>query len=150
MISFVTLAHRASSIHKRYAAIHSSVFSFSISQLKLKFWKGRDPEYCKYESDLNQLRGELEEIRSIIGREEELETANTVSREFAFALDVYLIALSDAITGLSKICSHRCRDATGVETYSTKQDWADRHEYDNSIQQYRRLGQRLEHLFKRL
>jgi hypothetical protein len=149
MISLVTLAHRASSIHKRYAGIHSSVFSFSISQLKFNFWKGKDPEYCSYESDLAQLCDELEEIRSIIEREE-LEPANTISREFAFALDVYLIALSDAITGLSTICGHRCRDSTGVEAYSSKQDWADRHEYDNSIQQYRRLGQRLEHLFKRL
>lgn len=150
MISLVTLAHRVSSIHKRYANIHASVCSFSISQLRFKFWKSGENDYCKYETDLIQLCTELTEIRSIIGREEELEPSNTVSREFAFALDVYIIALSDAITGLSTICSHRCKESKGVEPYSIKQNLADRHEYDNSIQQYRRLGERLGDLFKRL
>ncbi|MCB1870019.1 MAG: hypothetical protein KDI43_16275 [Gammaproteobacteria bacterium] len=150
MISLVTLAHRASSIHKRYAKIHAQVFSFSISNLRLTFWQSAAPEYCQLESELVQLRDELEVIRSIIANEEELEPANTRSREFAFALDVYAIALSDAIMWLSKICGCRCRDHKGIEQYSTKQDWADRHEYDNAIQQYRRLGERLGHLFQRL
>jgi len=150
MISLVTLAHRVSSIHKRYSNIHSAVFSFSIAQLKLSFWKRSETDFCTHESDLLQLCEELTEIRGIIDKEEELEPASTVGREFAFALDVYVIALADAIMGLSTICGHRCRDGKGAESYNTKQDWADRHEYDNAIQQYRRLGERLGHLFKRL
>ena len=150
MISLVTLAHRVSSIHKRYAAIHSSVFSFSISQLKINFWRRKKTEYCDYEAALVQMCRELAEIRAIIDREETLEQANTINREFAFALDVYIIALSDAITWLSTICGRRCRDHKGEETYSAKQDWADRHDYDDAIQQYRYLGKRLESLFNRL
>ncbi|MCB1831026.1 MAG: hypothetical protein H6964_00285 [Chromatiaceae bacterium] len=150
MISLVTLAHRVSSIHKRYANIHAAVFSFSISQLRLKFWNRGATDYCKCETDLIQLCSELTEIRSIISNEEELEPSNTISREFAFALDVYIIALSDAITGLATICRHQCKESMGVEPYNTKQNLADRHDYDHSIQQYRRLGERLGDLFKRL
>ncbi|MCP4288310.1 MAG: hypothetical protein GY792_28430 [Gammaproteobacteria bacterium] len=150
MISIVTLAHRVSIIHKKYAGIHSSVFSFSISQLKLSFWKGKEPEYCTYESELAQLCRELEEARALIDSKEDLEPANTVSREFAFSLDVYIIALSDAVRELSEICGHRCREAKGLEPYDAKQERANRHDYDNSIQQYRRLGERLNLLFKKL
>lgn len=150
MISIVTLAHRASSIHKRYVKIHSQVFSFSISQLKLTFWRETDPEYCEHEEKLNQLREELATIRSIIDKEDELEPLNTVGREFAFALDVYIIALDDAIRCLATICARRFRDGRGEERYDPKQEWADRAKYDDAIQQYRRLGKRLEDLFERL
>ena len=149
MISLVTLAHRVSNIHKRYAKIHSSVFSFSISQLKYIFWKEKEPDYCKHQPELIQMGQELAEARSIINGEEELEPATTIGREFAFALDVYIIALSDTIKWLSIICSRRCRDRGGFEPYSAKQDWADRADYDNSVQQYKRLGMQLYHLFKR-
>ena len=149
MISLVTLAHRVSNIHKRYAKIHSSVFSFSISQLKYIFWKEKEPDYCKHQPELIQMGQELAEARSIINGEEELEPATTIGREFAFALDVYIIALSDTVEWLSKICNRRCRDRKGLEPYSAKQDWADRAEYDNSVQQYKRLGVQLHRLFKR-
>jgi len=118
--------------------------------LKFSFWKGGASEYCDYESKLIQLDKELMEIRSIIDVEDELEPANTVSREFAFALDVYIIALSDAIKGLSTICQRQCQDRKGLETYSAEQNRSDRYDYDNSIQQYRRLGKRLDQLFKRM
>ena len=150
MVSIVTLAHRASSVHKRYAAIHAAVFSFAISQLKFNFWKRGEPEYCRYERELTQLCDELAEIRSIIETEEELEPLNTVGREFAFALDVYIIALTDAITGLARICSRKCKGKKGLEKYNREQDRAERQEYDDAIQQYRRLGKRLGDLFERL
>ncbi|HXK56366.1 MAG: hypothetical protein KDI74_00215 [Gammaproteobacteria bacterium] len=150
MISLVTLAHRASSIHNRYATIHSAVFACSITQMKISFWKRVKPDYCQYESDLVQLCDQLADIRSVIEREDEVEMANTVSREFAFALDVYVIALSDAVMSLSTICGRRCREGRGIEPYSDTQNRADRHEYDNLIQQYRRLGERLGQLFRRL
>ena len=97
-----------------------------------------------------QFDQELMDVRTIINDEDQLESGNTVSREFAFALDVYIIALSDAIKCLSMICKHRCRELNGEEKYDIKQNWADRHDYDNKIQQYRRLGERLTDLFKRL
>jgi len=149
MTSLVTLAHRVSSIHKRYAKIHSLVFSFSISQLRYIFWKEKEPDYCKQQSELVQMGQELAEARSVINGEDELEPATTIGREFAFALDVYIIALSDTVEWLSVICGRRCRDRNGLELYSTNQDWADRAEYDNSVQQYKRLGVQLHHLFNR-
>ena len=150
MISLVTLAHRVSSIHSRYAGIHASVFSFSLSSLNLFFWRKRELEYCRYEAELNQIKGELAEARAIIDGEEALEPATTVGREFAFALDVYIIALSDTVERLLSITGRLCRDSKGLEKYSGEQTRADRLDYDNAVQQYRRLGERLEFLFKRL
>ncbi len=150
MISLVTLAHRVSSIHSRYAGIHASVLSFSLSKLNLFFWKNQEFEYCRYETELIQITGELEEARSIIAGEEELEPATTVGREFAFALDVYIIALSDSVERLLAITSRLCRDSKGLEKYSDEQTRSDRLDYDNAMQQYKRLGERLEFLFKRL
>ncbi|MCB1850690.1 MAG: hypothetical protein KDI83_07900 [Gammaproteobacteria bacterium] len=150
MISLVTLAHRVSNIYKRYASVHAALFSFSLAQLKIKFWRANEPAYCEFERKLMQFDQELMDVRTIINDEDQLESGNTVSREFAFALDVYIIALSDAIKCLSMICKHRCRELNGEEKYDIKQNWADRHDYDNKIQQYRRLGERLTDLFKRL
>ncbi|MCP3869408.1 MAG: hypothetical protein GY703_15155 [Gammaproteobacteria bacterium] len=149
MISLVTLAHRASNIHGRYASIHASVFSFSLAQLKVMFSKSGEPEYCKHEADLNQLSKELAEARAVIDGDEELEPSTTIGREFAFALDVYIIALSDTVERLSMICGRRCRDKKKLESYSDTQQWADRIEYDNAVQQYKRMGMQLGSLFKR-
>lgn len=109
-----------------------------------------EPAYCDYEADLKQLCEELAAIRSIIDKEDELEPLNTIGREFAFALDVYIIALTDAITWLSTICGRHCRKNKGEESYDHKQEWVDRAKYDDAIQQYRHLGRRLGNLFERL
>jgi hypothetical protein len=150
MISLVTLAHRVSSIHARYSGIHASIFAFSLSSLHLLFWKKQKLEYCRYETELAHLIEELAEARSIIAGEEELEPATTVGREFAFALDVYIIALSDTVERLLAISSRLCRDSKGLEKYTGEQTRSDRLDYDIAVQQYRRLGERLEFLFKRL
>ena len=150
MISLVTLAHRVSSIHSRYAGIHAAVFSFSLSNLNLFFWRKQEFENCRYETELLQINGELAEARTIIAGEEELQPATTVGREFAFALDVYIIALSDTVERLQVISSHLCRDSKGLGKYSDEQTRSDRLDYDNAVQQYKRLGERLESLFKRL
>ena len=150
MISLVTLSHRVSNIHKRYARIHFLVFSFSLTQLKYIFWKENEPDYCKYQPELDQIGQELAAVRSIINGAEELQPGTTIGREYALALDVYIEAFSETVEWLSIICRHRCKDRNGVEPYSTKQDWIDRAEYDKSVQQYKRLGLQLHHLFKRL
>ena len=150
MISLVTLAHRVSSVHSRYAGIHASIFSFSLSKLNLFFWKKLKFEYCRYETELIQINEELAEARTIIAGEEELAPATTVGREFAFALDVYIIALSDSVERLLAISSHLCQDSKGLGKYSDEQTRSDRLDYDNAVQQYKRLGERLEFLFKRL
>ena len=150
MISLVTLAHRVSSIHSRYAGIHASLLSFSLSNLNLFFWRKREFEYCRHETELTRIIEELAEARSIIDGKEDLEPATTVGREFAFALDVYVIALSDTAERLLVISSHLCQDSKGLVRYSDEQIRSDRLEYDNAVQQYKRLGERLEFLFKRL
>jgi len=114
------------------------------------FWKKRDFEYCRYETELIQITEELAEARSVIAGGEDLEPATTVGREFAFALDVYAIALSDTVERLLTISSHLCQDSKGLGKYSDEQTRSDRLVYDNAVQQYKRLGERLEFLFKRL
>jgi len=150
MISLVTLAHRVSSIHSRYAVIHTAIFSFSLSKLNLFFWRKREFEYCRLETELMQITGELAEARSIIAGEEELQPATTVGREFAFALDVYIIALSDTVERLQVISSHLYSDSKGLGEYRDEKTRSDRLDYDDAVQQYKRLGERLEFLFKRL
>ncbi len=150
MAHLVTLAHRVSDIHARYAKIHSAVFAFSLGKTVSRRRKGKTPEYCIYEKRLAALRKDLAQVEAVIRGPERLEPSTTFGMEFAAILSKYVTALSESIERLGRICGRTCRDNTGVQHYDPTEVRRDRVAYDASLQGYRRLGRRLNQLFRQL
>jgi len=148
MAHLVTLAHRVSRVHSRYAKIHAAAFAFSLRGRAARW--GKTASHCRHEQDLSALKAELSEVMALIDGAEVLEPSTTLGREFTVALREYAVALSDALARLGRICARLCRDDTGAERYGEVEARDDRVAYDDSIQRYRRLGHRLNTLFARL
>ncbi|MCB1859193.1 MAG: hypothetical protein KDI63_13010 [Gammaproteobacteria bacterium] len=150
MTQLVTLAHRVSSIHAKYAAIHDDLFSFSLFRKRPKHQLKGQSLHSHYESELIRLSEELAGISAIMRSGAELEPKTTFSREFAVVLDDYIQALSVSIGHLSEICNHQSHWDKGDQPFDASQSRVDRTHYDESIQHYRRLGARLNQLVMRL
>jgi hypothetical protein len=151
MISHIELAHQISKIHEGYSKIHSAVFTFSFEKMKLpRLQEDRGSAYFRYEQELTRLNAELAEVRTIIEAGREVDLSTTLYREFSAALSEYALALGDAVTRLSNICTHRCRQVRDLQAYSETQSRADRIAYDEAVQYYQRLGRRVERLFSLL
>lgn len=148
MAHLVTLAHRVSRIHSRYAEIHSAAFAFSLRRVTARW--GKTANHCDHEQDLSALKAELTEVVGLIDGAEVLEPSTTLGSEFTVALREYTVALSDTLVRLGRICGRLCRNDTAGEHYGEAEARRDRVAYDDSIQRYRRLGHRLNTLFTRL
>ena len=150
MTRLVTLAHRVSSLYRRYSKIHRSVFAFSLSGL-IPGRNGAKPRAaCRYQYHLAELARELKEVQTLVAGDQELLPATTLGREFTEALEQYMEALLDSIVQLEAICTRLCNDSKGVDLYAEDQSRDDRINYDRSVQIYQRCGERLGLLFKRL
>ncbi len=150
MTHLVTLAHRVSAINARYRELHRLVLEFSWSMLIPTGAREKNPGCCSHEQDLASVRSELLELEAAISGSGPFEPSTTVGVEFLATLKSYVTALGEAIEGLSGICERMCRDTRGLEPYGEADSRRDRVAYDESIQRYKRLGQRLHYLFERL
>lgn len=150
MTHLITLAHRVSGIRARYSSIHSALFTFSFARLKTRLSNRSESVSCGFQRDLAKLKEELDEVNTIIKGATELEPRTTFSREFTAELEAYIQALSNSISSLSEICSHQCQSDMGNRPYTETQARTDRTTYDESIQHYRWLGERLNLMVKKL
>jgi hypothetical protein len=148
MAHLVTLAHRVSAIHARYSKIRGAVFAFSLGRIISLRRKGKTPGYCVYEKRLTALHKELAEVEAAIRGPVRLEPSTTFGVEFAAILSKYVVTLSETIERLGRICGRSCRDNTGGERYDEALLRRDRVAYAESLQSYRRLGRRLNQLFR--
>ncbi len=148
MAHLVTLAHRASSINARYTELHGLILEFSWSKLKSIGSKTKDSSCCRYEQDLAAVKSQLLELEAAISEAGHFESGTTIGIEFMEILKRYVAALGEAIDLLSRICNRMCRDGRGLEPYGDVESRRDRIAYDESIQRYKRLGQRLHYLFR--
>lgn len=146
----VTLAHRVSGVHARYAKIHSSSFAFSFGKFVARLGRKDAPEFCRYQSKLADLEQELTQITALMNNGSAMQPSTTLGDEFILVLKEYIAALSETIQCLGRICDALCREKRGVGAYDENRSRADRVAYDESIQRYRRLGERLSHLYQRL
>ncbi len=150
MAHLVTLAHRVSDINIRYRELHSLVLEFSWSRLMPSGAKGKNSDCRSHRQDLASLRSELRELEAVISGPGPFEPGSTIGVEFLATLKRYVAALGKVIDALSGICDRMCRDSRGLESYAEADSRHDRVAYDESIQRYKRLGQRLHYLFERL
>lgn len=96
------------------------------------------------------MRSDLLKLEVAIFGAGQFEPNTTIGVEFLATLKRYVAALGEAIDTLSGICGRMCRDSRGLEPYAEADSRRDRIAYDESIQRYKRLGQRLHYLFERL
>ncbi len=150
MAQLVTLAHRVSSIHAKYAKIHDALFALSFFRKRTKRSGEETSIHSEYEIELKQLAAKLSEISAMLSDGTPLEPRTTFSREFSAALDEYIGALSKSIIRLAEICQHRYSWEKGGLTFDSDQSRQDRTSYDESIQHYKRLGAKLNQLVTRL
>ncbi len=150
MAHLVTLAHGVSAINARYRELHKRVLEFSWSGLMPAGAKGKNPGCCSHEQDLASVRSELQGLEAAISGPGQFEPNTTIGVEFLATLKRYVAALGEAIDALSGICDRMCLDSRGLEPYPEADCRHDRVAYDESIQRYKRLGQRLHYLFERL
>ena len=79
-----------------------------------------------------------------------MKLSSTFDHEFTDLLAKYIQALSDANDKLADICHHLCQESRGIEPYGERESREARIAYDQAIQHYQRLGQRLSRLYERL
>lgn len=149
MITLITVAHRVSDVHAKYAEIHAAVFSISLARLKSRSTSPISPT-CEYEQQLASLNEKLAAMSTTLRAGKNVSLSTTFDREFRSAMDEYIGALDGAIAQLAEICRQLCLDSKGVEAYEESKSRADRVAYDESIQRYQRLGKRLSLMFEKL
>lgn len=146
----VTLAHRISGIHARYAKIHSLSVAFSFGRAISRLGNKNGSEFCHHQLQLIALHEELQHIATTLDGREQFEPATTLGDEFRLVMQEYVKALSRTVECLGTICAGLCRENQGDDIYDEQQSRADRLAYDESIQHYRRIGERLSQLYQRL
>ncbi len=149
MTQLVTLAHRVSSIHGRYAEIHDTMFSVSLFK-KLSRIKDSDPRYGDMEAELKAMAESLTEISSSLHHAAEIEPSTTFSRKMTLTLEGYIEELSSSILLLAVISHRRDSWGRGEARYDSEQSRIDRTRYDESMQRHRRLGVQLSKMIERL
>lgn len=146
----VTLAHRVSSIHGRYLKIHASTMSFSLRRVVARLGGKADSQFCRYLNELAELEHELTQVTALLHDGSSIQPTTTLGDEFIQVLEEYVAALSQTMQCLGRICDALCLEQRGAGGYDERQSRDDRAAYDESIQRYRRLGDRLARLYQRL
>jgi len=155
------LAYQVHDILTRYIKIHNAIFRFSTLKFLLNvifmgsilnrlqtFTAITGADFCTYERELTALHFQLRDIQATV-----LETSVPITAsdsESHSALEEYTAALSDTIGRLGDICGHLCRKSEDVNSYRLAQYKIDMKAYEESVEQYTRLGQRLTALFRSL
>jgi hypothetical protein len=143
----VNLAHRVSRLHASYLKLHRAVFGFSWRRLlSARGWGG----YGRCADELLRLGGELTEVRTTIAGVDSLEPDTTLAEEFVEALDRYTMALTETVERLHGICRRLQAEGAGEQAYDELAARRDRVAYDDSVQTYKSLGERLNRMFGRL
>lgn len=151
MAQLVTLAHRVSSIHARYSRIHDALFGVSGLKRRTKFRDDGDSVYAGFDTELKELRGQLDSIEAILGSDDPLEPSTSYSRKFVLVLKDYVQALSTSILCLGEICQQRNRPPDQSEDSSdVSRQRAELTRYDGAIQLHKRLGVKLTKMVTRL
>lgn len=125
------------------------IFHFSIQKKSLRGDKA-DTIYSEFEAELSEMAETLSEIGATIRDSAELDPNTSYSRKFAVILQQYIEELSTSIIRVLQICRQRHRSKLGEEAYDSEQSREDLTKYDESIQNHKRLGIKLNRMAPRL
>jgi hypothetical protein len=140
-----TLARQVNDILTSYVRVHDAVFRFSLRKLLPVPGLFAAIKYCEHEKSSDDLSTILAGLQTEI-------TAATnepagPEHLFLVALSEYAVALQETICQFQNICHQLCRKSQGESGYSKQLYKADAKAYDQSIQRYTELGQRLNELY---
>ena len=154
MAHVVLLAQEVSRVFNRYKKIHDEVFSLRNAVKISAFHRGhREIDLLAHEQELALLRNEIGDIQATLTGISSVDLKRISVEDFCDALLRYSEALWDTVNKLQVICRNLRLEHEGVERYS---DYSmeffrrDRVTYDDSIQQYKRWGARLNDMFANL
>jgi hypothetical protein len=145
-------AYALSSIFTRYKRIHDKVFNFSIaSPIRVSGRSSLEPLRA-YEQELSSLRKELGAIQEQLSvLEKQKARQKTTEGEVLDVVTEYTNALSETIDQLQYIFRNLRLEYAGDEAllgYRENEYREDCAAYDDSIQEYRRLGLKLKAAFE--
>lgn len=154
MSNVLSLAQEISSIFNRYKRIHDEIFSLrkavKIPGLSREL---KEIDLLAHEQELGLLRKEIGDIQSTLARINSADFKKMSGEDLRDALLRYTEALWDTINKLQMICRNLRLENEGAWRYldySAALFRRDRVTYDDSIQQYRRWGERLNEMFANL
>lgn len=154
MSHVLLLAQEISSIFNRYKKIHDEIFSPK-KAVKSPGLSGelKEIDFLAHEQELGLLRKEIGDIQSTLARISSADFKKMSGEGLRDALLRYTEALWDTVNKLQMICRNLRLENKGAGRYmdySTALFGKDRLTYDDSIQQYKRWGARLNEMFANL
>ena len=146
------LAMSVGEILSRYIRIHDQITKFSIGRILPIPELFEAIPYCTHEDDLTALLGDLAATRDRISDHflSLQGVAPAEEREFIEVLDQYAAALNDTVYRLHDISSELCLKSRAEGHYPYRRYRADLASYRESVDRYRRIGQRLNILSRRV
>ncbi len=150
MARVIELACKAADIRKRYTKIHTTIFRFSLRRTSLFSVFHRPVDYASQIHELDAMENELKEIRLVM---KELRTDDLTKRyreEIQSTLTRYLRALAMTLGQLKGICTSLQKEHRLVEGYLDYSQFRFKRDtvaYDDSVQEYKRWGIRLNKFF---
>lgn len=151
MSHVVLLAQEISRVFNRYKKIHDEVFSLRKAVKIPGFHRvHKEIDLLAHEQELALLRNEIGDIQATLARISSGDLKRMSVEDLRDALLRYAEALWDTVNKLQIICRNLRLEEEGVERYT---DYSrnlfrrDRVTYDDSIQQYKRWGARLNDMF---
>jgi hypothetical protein len=147
------VASEISRIFERYQSIHDEVFGFSIRGLLDVVGRNGSASHAGRAQRLEELATQIRDVKDTIGSLEEIDLTRHSKNAVRSTLLDYARALEDSITRLQSICDNLYGEAEGLDDqagYSENRLRSDKIRYDDSVQEYKRLGARLTSLFARV
>lgn len=145
------LAINVNEILSRYIVIHDQIVKFPVRRLLPIPGLFKAIPYCTHEQDLAALLGEVAAVDDRISEHHiGLPEAAQTEREFIEVLAQYATALSDTISQLHNISAELCLKSRGEGHYPYRRYRANLDSYEESVEHYLRIGQRLNVLHRRM
>jgi|GEM_PF-5565239 len=145
MFNLVPFAHKVARVHSDYKQIHSKIVTNSLAGVIKRLFIRTD--YCHCVKQLEILHQQLQQSYDEISPDRGLEVEVGISQIALPDLMAYIKALLVTVELLQRLCLFHCnKKETGKDCGSDKyrQMVID---YDNSIQEYQRIGLRLNNIF---
>jgi len=153
MARLVTLALDASNLLSRYKAVHNRLFGFSIRKaFTSSGYSAKDLDLPDCHDQLIAIQTGLKNIASDVKHLDEAELKGKRGEQLHKCLNTYIEAMTETVDKLDFICRNLRREKEGqseMRKYQGSQQFR-KHAaaYDDSVQELRRVGTRLNDVLK--
>jgi hypothetical protein len=151
MAKIITLGLEVADVHRRYSAVHGSLFGASSFRLVIDALRGRGHEgYVNSHRTLVALLDLLQGLEQGIEACEPLGKTTRGTQDLQRVLLDYCAALAQVIAGLAGICHNLAQDEPGyrqIDAGGRSRFSRDKVNYDYALGDLEKLGNKLNRLF---